>query len=549
MVASVCLGYGIGRSDVAAPYSDPVSRLRAQDESTYANSAAGLVGNGGWLTPKFMGRFLLYKPPLFVWLTAFSEKIFGISVVALRLPALLAGIFATVAVFWWMRGAASLAAAIAVMVLLLSDPLWQTFARLCYTDMLLAASMVGAMAVIYIDPRLATIRALLLFSVLIATGVMVKNVAGLLAFGMLLLYWALARAECRPALMRIAFAGAIAGLLVAPWHIYQFVVHRQWFWADYVQVQLLNFGVAPPAQTNTETQAVFYIKRLFLIDGVLIVLLLLALPSLLRALRRRDQVLPALLISWLLIASGALLAFRYRNLPYALYVVPPAAMIAVLYGPFFRPRRVNWAMAALCALFVVKACFPGETWGLSFGGSKPLGSAAALRTYAAMHRPNELIIADPNDEFYSSTLFLPRVRYYYADLSGMARRYSSHYAFLGISLTEDEFERLGQLRPVYEERLRSWGLDSDDPIGTVIIGDSEVALARLIALHPQSDFFVNLKDVPKTGNSHGVVPADGGRVFLLAQPSTTAEWECPCPNSPMLWSTLKRCAAGFSAGS
>jgi hypothetical protein len=65
-VAFALLGYGIERASVGTAYSDPVSKLRAQDECTYANSAIGLAHAGGWLTPKVLGRYLLFKPPLLV---------------------------------------------------------------------------------------------------------------------------------------------------------------------------------------------------------------------------------------------------------------------------------------------------------------------------------------------------------------------------------------------------------------------------------------------------------------------------------------------------
>jgi len=93
-LALVLLGYGIGRSGLAAPFSDPVTALRAQDETTYAASAAELATHGGWMTPQILGRYFLVKPPLFIWLAAISMKIFGVSAFALRIPALLAGCLA-----------------------------------------------------------------------------------------------------------------------------------------------------------------------------------------------------------------------------------------------------------------------------------------------------------------------------------------------------------------------------------------------------------------------------------------------------------------------
>ena len=51
------LGLGVGRPGVAEAFSDPVTHIRAQDESEYANSALRMANGGGWLTPRFMGRY------------------------------------------------------------------------------------------------------------------------------------------------------------------------------------------------------------------------------------------------------------------------------------------------------------------------------------------------------------------------------------------------------------------------------------------------------------------------------------------------------------
>ena len=85
-ISIALLAYGIDRATVAAPFTDTVSKLRAQDESGYANSALALARDGGWLTPKVLGRYFLYKPPLLVWLSGLCLKLFGISLWALRLP-------------------------------------------------------------------------------------------------------------------------------------------------------------------------------------------------------------------------------------------------------------------------------------------------------------------------------------------------------------------------------------------------------------------------------------------------------------------------------
>src|SRR5207249_1098481 len=155
------------------------------------------------LTPRVLGRYLLYKPPLLAWLAGGSLKVFRKSLFALRLPALVAAVLGTVCIFSWIFAGGTVTAASASILLLLSSPLWHAFARLCYTDMLLAASTVGAMLCLYIDPQLKSRSSLIWFAILTAAGIMAKNVAGFLPLLILLLYAGLLGRPNRPSLPRI----------------------------------------------------------------------------------------------------------------------------------------------------------------------------------------------------------------------------------------------------------------------------------------------------------------------------------------------------------
>src|SRR5260370_313267 len=101
VAALAILGTGIEKSKVAAAFSDPINRIRAQDESIYANGSIAMALEGDWLTPKVLGRIFLFKPPLQLWLSGLSLKLFGISLLALRLPMLIAGALASVLIYLW----------------------------------------------------------------------------------------------------------------------------------------------------------------------------------------------------------------------------------------------------------------------------------------------------------------------------------------------------------------------------------------------------------------------------------------------------------------
>lgn len=90
------------------------------DESLYATSAWEALQNGSWIATTFHGEVDYYnaKPPLMVWLIALMFEIFGVNLISLRLPSLVAA-WVTIAVLqeWARRCFGSRVALIASLVL------------------------------------------------------------------------------------------------------------------------------------------------------------------------------------------------------------------------------------------------------------------------------------------------------------------------------------------------------------------------------------------------------------------------------------------------
>jgi hypothetical protein len=521
-VFAALLGIGMTKAGIAEAFSDPVTGIRAQDESEYANGALRMATQGGWLTPRFMGRYWLIKPPLLVWLAALSLKLLGISLLAFRLPVLLVGAGTTLLLFYWSEKAHSLWTAAATGLLLVSNPVWHTLSRIGYTDVFLAAAISAAMFTVWRDPQLSRSLSILSFAGAVSAGVMAKNVAGLLPVLTVILFYLLTGRRPTSGLWKV---GALVLLTVAPWHIYQLWTHGRWFWTDYVQIQLLGFGLHPPVQFK-EGAVPFYLKRLFLTDPVLSVLTLAALPLLVRsAWERKTEA--ALLLSWMLVIGAALFAFQYRNLPYLCELLPPLSLAAAGYGPLAADRRRQKVLVGvLAAAFCAKVTFGGPAWALSYSAPVPLPSAEGLHWYTGLSRSNELIAVNSDDEFSASVLPLVKIRYCFIDQTGTVLRYAPHYGFLGITVSAAQFDELDKWEPQFRERLLQWGLDSVEPVATTIVANSAAEVVRMIAAHPRSDFYLPARLWPEIGatsqTSHRIAPLASGRFFLLALKSGRA---------------------------
>jgi hypothetical protein len=521
VVSIAVLGAGIEAAGIASPFSDPVVRMRAQDESMYVNCALSMTADRDWLTPHFLNRPFLFKPPLLYWMSALSVKVFGSRLLAVRLPALLFGAIGCSIVFLWAAKTKDKTAGMFACILLLSNALWHTYSRLCYADAITSAASMVAMYCLVSDSTLRTWGSRLGFGVATAVAIMTKHVAGILPLAALLGYSLLAGKGKRPSGRGVAAVMATVGLLVLPWHIFQLVVHPKWFWMDYVQIQFFQIGMNPPPQFSAEPAIVFYLRRMLLTDPVLLVLAVAALPGLLRALRERKSPSLLVLASWIFVVGIALLSFSARNLPYIALMIPALAVACTLCAPKVVARHMAAATVALLAVMVVKAYRADYPWNLRFGSGSPLPAAAQMSWYCRQARTNELLLIDPDDEFYSATLPLARVRYVLIDPSDDVKRSAPHYAPLGITVTTDQFLELDRWLPIFLRRLREWGNDSAQPVATVIIARSEQDVVKIVEALPGTDFYLPSKLLPlmpgEAMSAHTVVTPSGERCFLLAK--------------------------------
>ncbi len=470
------LSWNAGVLGIATGYVDPLAKVHAQDESYYGSISLGMIMHGDWLTPRFLGRYSITKAPLLNWLQVGGLAIVRNHRLAFRLPSLLAGAGTIALVFWWLLSeGATPAAALAGALLLLSSHLFFVLSRIGLTDALLTFEITLAMFALARDPRLASRAALWTFGCASGAALMTKGIAGF--FPLLTLTVLCAISSDRPSWRRFALAAAITAAIAAPWHLYELARHTRWFWAEYVMTEMFTRSIGSPSQTTQESQAGYYLKRLIALDPFLLTFAVVSLVW------KR----PRVPLAWIVVVVAAALSFEYRNTSYLLPVFPALAVLAAGAIP---KRWALWAVALAGVLFAGKVLAPARSWGIPFAAESAIPSEAALDQYAALDRGNDLIVIEPDDEFYSADLNLPHVRYVYIDPSTQHRRNPLDFWYLGVLITAADFSRLPELRPQFEQRLRGWGLDSGVPIATTILAANENEVAALIEEHPEADFFV-----------------------------------------------------------
>jgi len=533
LLALACLLVRSSRVGLAGDYVDPIGKITAQDEALYAHSAIRMATLGGWLTPMFLGRFGLYKPPLLLWAAGVSARILGITRIGLRLPVALFASFAVGLIFLWAAEVRGWQAGAAAALLLVSNRLWQVLGGMCMTDGLLLAFYTAAMYCLFSDPWLESAIALWGFAAAVAGAILTKSIAGVLPLGVLGLYWLVAPRKEKPRFQRVCYAGTLALALASPWFVYQLLVHRRWFWTEHILLEILGYGAGAPRQTSQENPALFYLMRLAATDPVLLASALVAIPAFALALRKRSGE-ATLLACWLAALAATVLGWQYRNASYLLPAVPALALLATTFGPLSSKTTAPWMLLLLCAAALAKTAVPEMPFGISFQEGTVQKAAGAISGYCERARGNELIVADVDDDLYASTLPLAGLRYCVVGGAATGGPYSMPFDYLGIAVGAQQFDDLQQWEPAFRQHLREWGLDSREPVATLVVLRSAAELGDVVRAHPASDFLVPVQYGPALESpareSHETVAASQAYLLLLARQAQPRQspprWGC-----------------------
>jgi hypothetical protein len=295
-----CFIPGGPRTEIATAPLDPILATPAQDEALYAHGTLRMANGEDWLTPHFLGRPLLVKPPLLQWLGALSFKLFG----SLRLPSILAAA-AILTIVYKQTGPIG-------WLLLASTRLWQARAGLFLMDDLLT--------LFYLLAVLASPQSPRVMGAFVGLAIMTKWFAGVLPLALFL--WA------RPPLRKWLEAALVILAITLPWHLYQYFANHDWFLAEYLGVELLGYAFNAPVQASQQSQLSYYLPRL-------LYLFPLAFPLV----RRRWN--PAFLV-WLGVLLCGIFAYSYRN---ATYLAPIAPALLLAHRGWIPPVFAPLALA------------------------------------------------------------------------------------------------------------------------------------------------------------------------------------------------------------
>jgi hypothetical protein len=286
---------------IATTPLDPILATPSQDEALYAHGILRMAAGEDWLTPRFLGRPLLVKPPLMQWLSAASHQLTG----SLRLPSILAAA-GVLTIVYQSTGPVG-------WLLLAANPMWRNRAGLVLMDDLLILFFLLAIT--------APPRASAFFTGL---AIMTKWFAGILPLALFF--------TKRPSQRTTLESAAILFAVVLPWHLYQLWANHDWFLAEYLGVELLGYAFNAPVQASAENWFSYYLPRLAWLAP-------LAVPL---AARRFNPVW----VMWSGVLLASIAAYSYRN---TTYLAPLAPALLLCHRGWIAPLFAPLALVALLA--------------------------------------------------------------------------------------------------------------------------------------------------------------------------------------------------------
>lgn len=248
LVASFFLFFNLGQNN-----------LQSWDEAIYAQSAKEMVQTGDWITPHWNQEKFFQKPPLAIWATAISFRIFGVNEFAARLFAAICGIASVLLTIAIGRMFLPLTGALMAGSALVVTPHFNYYARQGSMDVPLTAFLLLAIFA-YLRSKEGE-RWWLLVGIAMGLAVLTKGVAtapGFLAFAVAILL-----TNRRVLNSRYFWIGCGVFLLIAgSWHIAMLQVHGQPFFDEYLSRQVVSRSVT--TFDTTDANPLSYVSTIFL---------------------------------------------------------------------------------------------------------------------------------------------------------------------------------------------------------------------------------------------------------------------------------------------
>lgn len=199
--------------------------LTLPDEGRYVSVAWEMIRSRDWLVPTLDGLPYFHKPPLFYWITAAALSVTDSTPFAARLAPWIGGCLASGSLFVFVRRWMGRDVAQAMLVALVTTPIFYFASQFANLDMLVAgcitATILAFAHAAMLEPQAPGRKATLLAAyALCALGVLAKGLIGIVLPGMVIFLWLVWERRWMAMLRLLWVPGIVLFLVIAaPWFV------------------------------------------------------------------------------------------------------------------------------------------------------------------------------------------------------------------------------------------------------------------------------------------------------------------------------------------
>jgi 4-amino-4-deoxy-L-arabinose transferase-like glycosyltransferase len=378
--------------------------LAAWDEAIYAQVSKEMAQGSDWLTPHWEYKPWFEKPPLLMWVTALLYRVFGISEFWARVPSALSGIALIGVTYSIGKSAYHKNVGFLAAVVLLTCYHFISFSRFGTMEVMLTLFVYLAVYG-YLRLRDADQKWWYLVWSSCALALMVKGAGGMIAPAAIMLALVFdGRFKASIQSKHFWLGGALALLIVVPWHVCMYLRYGRAFIDEYI-----GYHVIARSTRALEGQAsshLYFIGKL--VDGFFPWCLLVpfAVVSTLR------EKLKGQSGSWVLLLLSLFVFGLYTLIPTRRpwYIVPLYPALGILIAAFIvklyqshqsRPvyRRI---IASACALLIiVGGAYSFISLYLNQKPAEPVARLARLAQSASPDDKDSLLLFSEAESFYA----------------------------------------------------------------------------------------------------------------------------------------------------
>ncbi|MBI4352698.1 MAG: glycosyltransferase family 39 protein [Candidatus Omnitrophica bacterium] len=298
--------------------------LASWDEAIYASVAKEVFQSGGWLRFTFGGDLWFDKPPLCIWATALSYKLFGVSEFSARLFPALTGIGTVLVTYLAGRRLLGDWAGFLGALVLLSSSHFLHFSRFAMMDVPLTFFLSLSFYFFWLGRERN--RYLALSGAAVGLAFLTKGFAAFLVFPVVWLYawWA---GELKVLGRSSYWVGVMIAVAIAlPWNLYEMIRYRETFMQDVVVKHL--FVRTSRAIEGHAGNLYFYVRTMVNKYHPWALVAVFSAPFFLWKAARERKEETVFLAAWIFVIFGAITLIRTK-LHWYIFPIYPALSLSV----------------------------------------------------------------------------------------------------------------------------------------------------------------------------------------------------------------------------